>query len=190
MMRARADRQDHTQLTTHLHSCCLLGGEFRDEPQSPSSSQPAIRADRDSLPLISGSESLSAAARCSPQQHAALPDTFQWREDIGRFSIESTRLQTCVLLESGLGSLVLGVQTPEDGRTGGREDGRTGGREDGRTCRKLLALEPYMALPARDSQLISQLMMRAAGSASRQRVSTAAASLVQPRHVILSVRVA
>ncbi|TNN88790.1 hypothetical protein EYF80_001122 [Liparis tanakae] len=27
---------------------------------------------------------------------------------------------TCVLLESGLGSLVLGAQTPEDGTTGGR----------------------------------------------------------------------
>jgi len=37
-----------------------------------------------------------------------------------RFSIQSTRVQTCVLLESGLGSLVLGVQTPEDERTGGR----------------------------------------------------------------------
>ncbi|TNN55899.1 hypothetical protein EYF80_033898 [Liparis tanakae] len=29
-----------------------------------------------------------------------------------------------------LWSLVLGVQTPEDRRTGGREDGRTGGRRE------------------------------------------------------------
>ncbi|TNN77351.1 hypothetical protein EYF80_012465 [Liparis tanakae] len=46
-------------------------------------------------------------------------------------------------------------------------------------CRKLLALEPYMALPARDSQLISQLI----DARCRQHVSAAAASLVQPRHV-------
>ncbi|TNN73977.1 hypothetical protein EYF80_015798 [Liparis tanakae] len=53
-------------------------------------------------------------------------------------------------------------------------------------CRKLLTLEPYMALPVVSSQLIEQLI----DTRCRQRVSAAAASLVQPRHVILSVGVA
>ncbi|TNN86347.1 hypothetical protein EYF80_003432 [Liparis tanakae] len=66
---------------------------------------------------------MSVTYSCLPVSCPSVPfsDNFpRVKRVVWRFSIQSTQLQTCVLLESGLGNLVLGVQTPEDGTTGGR----------------------------------------------------------------------
>ncbi|TNN29400.1 hypothetical protein EYF80_060452 [Liparis tanakae] len=60
---------------------------------------------------------------CTPQNHQPVA------RDAHGVS-PSPRGQTGVLLESGLASLVPGVQTPEDRGTGGQGDRGTGGPED------------------------------------------------------------